>query len=513
MTLPARSAPRSAPRAAPRHASPQPHAPAVNLTFVGAAQEVTGSCILVETPSLRFLVDCGMFQGGREAGARNREVWHFDPRTIDFVLLTHAHIDHSGLLPRLCALGYRGPVFATDATVDLLSVMLLDSAFIQESDWARAQRKKTQAPGRGPAVPPPLYTVAQAQACLEQLKGVPYDRELHPHPNVRCRFRDAGHILGSAILEVWLEEGAGAGDGADGSKGKPRGKVRPATKLVFSGDLGQPGRPIVRDPTPIDAADVLVIESTYGDRLHRPMKETIDELVFVIEDTLRRRQGNIIIPAFALGRTQELLHLLLGLCREGRLPHLQVFVDSPMADKVTEITWKHGEILDEESRALLSLRKQQGPWMDLRFTKSVDESIALNRIKAGAIIVSASGMCDAGRIKHHLRHHLGRPECAIVIIGFQAQGTLGRRLVDGEKRVRILGDDIKVRARIHTIGGLSAHADQAALMGWLRGFRQPPGRTFVVHGEAQTACAFADRISAELHWSVEAPSRGTRIVL
>jgi len=409
------------------------------------------------------------------------------------VLLTHAHIDHSGLLPRLCALGFRGPIFTTHATVDLLSVMLLDSAFIQEGEWARAQRKRSRQPrAEAPAL---LYTVAQAEACLEQLQGTAYDEDVQPQASVRCRFRDAGHILGSAILELWVSE---------------HGRTR---KLVFSGDLGQPGRPIVRDPTPIASADVLVVESTYGNRLHRPMSETIDELVFVIEDTLRRRQGNIIIPAFALGRTQELLHLLLDLCRQGKLPRLQVFVDSPMANKVTEITWKHPEFLDDESRALLSLRQTHPEWLDLRFTRSVEESMALNRIKAGAIIISASGMCDAGRIKHHLRHHLGRPECAIVIIGFQAEGTLGRRLVDGADRVRLFGEDVRVRASIHTIGGLSAHADQAALLAWLKRFDSAPRRSFVVHGEAQTACGFADRIADELGWSVEAPAPGTRVDL
>jgi len=469
----------------------------MKLTFIGAAQEVTGSCFLVETDGLRFLVDCGMFQGGREAHARNLAAWPFEPRDIDFVLLTHAHIDHSGLLPRLCAMGFRGPIITTTATVDLLSVMLLDSAFIQEGDWARAQRRHDHRPGRSraSAIAPLLYTVAQAEACLEQLQGVAYDAELGPHESVRCRFRDAGHILGSAILEIWVSD-----------KGRSR-------KLVFSGDLGQPGRPIVCEPTPIDAADVLVVESTYGNRLHRSMKETIDELVFVIEDTLRRRQGNIIIPAFALGRTQELLYLLVDLCRQGKLPRLQVFVDSPMANKVTEITWRHKEFLDDETRALLSLRQSHPEWLDLRFTRSVEESMALNRIKAGAIIVSASGMCDAGRIKHHLRHHLGRAECAIVIIGYQAAGTLGRRLVDGEKRVRIFDEEITVRAGIHTLGGLSAHADQAALLAWLERFTSAPARTFVVHGEAQTACGFADLVADRLGWSVEAPAPGTRVDL
>lgn len=472
----------------------------MKISFIGAAQEVTGSCFLVQTGQVRFLVDCGMIQGGRDAHERNLRPWPFDPREIDFVLLTHAHIDHSGMLPRLCAMGFKGPIYATTATADLLTVMLPDSAFIQEMEWSRAQRHKGRPTrgGRGASAAAHglLYTVAQAEACLEQVRSLSYDAEKVPAEGVRFRFRDAGHILGSAITEIWIAD-----------EGRER-------KLVFSGDLGQPGRPIVRDPTPIREADVLVIESTYGDRLHRAMQDTIDELVFVIEDVLSRRQGNIIIPAFALGRTQELLFLLTQLARQRRLPPLQVFVDSPMADRVTEITWEHPEVLDDETRAMLSLKPSQRNGMNLRFTKSVEESIALNRLKAGAIIIAASGMCDAGRIKHHLRHHLGRPECAVLIIGFQAAGTLGRRLVDGDKQVRIFGDDIAVRASIHTIGGLSAHADRDALLGWLRGFEKPPQRTFVVHGEAATACGFADTIAATLKWhGVDAPAAGTRIDL
>lgn len=466
----------------------------MRLSFIGAAQEVTGSCCLVETGGLRFLVDCGMFQGGRQAADRNRRAWPFDPRTIDFVLLTHSHIDHSGLLPRLAALGFRGPIHTTRATADLLPVMLLDSAHIQEMAWLRTQRQAAQGrPRKGEG--DLLYTVAQAEACLSQVEGVGYDVEWRPHPSVRGRFRDAGHILGSAILELWIDEG---------------GRTR---KLVFSGDLGQPARPVVRDPTPIADAEVLVVESTYGNRLHRPMQETVDELVEVIEETLRRRQGNVVIPAFALGRTQELLVLLAQLRRQGRLPPLQVFVDSPMAGKVSAITARHPEVLDDETRAMLAPGQPVPDGFALRFTQTVDESVALNRIKAGAVIVAASGMCDAGRIQHHLRHNLGRPECAIVIIGFQAEGTLGRRLVDGARRVRLFGEDIVVRAGIHTIGGLSAHADRDALLGWLRAFRQPPQRTFVVHGEAATARGFADTIAQQLGWTVEAPVAGQQVEL
>jgi metallo-beta-lactamase family protein len=464
----------------------------MQITFIGAAQEVTGSCFLVEDEGLRFIVDCGMRQGGRAQRERNLAPWPFEPRDIDFVLLTHAHIDHSGLLPRLCAMGFRGRIHTTAATADLLSVMLLDSAHLQEADWMRAQRQAGR--GRRPPQPVPqlLYTVAQAQASLEQLEGCRYDEDVVPHPRVRCRFRDAGHILGSAIVEVTVE-----------GSGGPR-------KLVFSGDLGQPGRPIVRDPVAVTQADVLVVESTYGDRLHRPLAATLDELSDVIDRTLRRRLGNVVIPAFALGRTQELLFLLAQLRAQGRLPPLQVFVDSPMADQVTTITARHPEFLDDATREMLSLKRPLPEGMSLSFTRSVAESMALNQVRAGAVIVSASGMCDGGRIRHHLRYNLSRPECAIVIIGFQAQGTLGRRLVDGAKSVKLFGEEQAVRASIHTIGGLSAHADRDALLGWLAHFKTPPARTFVVHGEASTALGFAETVTQRLGWRAEAPAPGTR---
>ncbi|WP_374662876.1 MBL fold metallo-hydrolase RNA specificity domain-containing protein [Inhella sp.] len=461
----------------------------MKISFLGAAQEVTGSCYLIEAGGARFLVDCGMHQGGREQAARNHQPWPFDPAGIDFVLLTHAHIDHSGLLPRLVAMGFKGPIFCTRATADLLGVMLLDSAHIQESSWARMQRRRQR--GRPVQETRLLYTVRQAEESLKQLQGVGYGDSLQAHPAVRVRFQDAGHILGSASLEIWLSEGA---------------RTR---KLVVSGDLGQPGRPIVRDPVAIHEADVLLIESTYGNRLHRPMTDTVEELVQVVDETLARGKGNLIVPAFALGRTQELLLLLTQLVREGRLPRLRVFVDSPMADRVTQLTWKHFDYLDDETRALLAARGVQAKWLDLRFTQSVEESMALNRIHSGAIILAASGMCDAGRIQHHLRHHLGHAGSAVAIVGYQAEGTLGRRLVDGAKQVRVLGDDVRVRARIHTIGGLSAHADQAALLAWCGHFKKSPAQTFVVHGEAQTAQGFAALLHQKLGWTAKAPLAGS----
>ncbi len=456
----------------------------MKLSFMGAAREVTGSCYLVETDQCRFLIDCGMVQGGREAPARNHKRFDFDPRAIDFVLLTHAHIDHSGLLPKLVLNGFGGPVYTTRATTDLLGVMLPDSGHIQEMDADRAQRRHR------PDALPPIYTVQDARNCLEQVRPVDYDERFAPHSSVACCFRDAGHILGSAIIEIWVTE---------------NGVTR---KLVASGDLGQPGRPILKDPTRIEEADVLLIESTYGDRNHKDLPTTLSELADIVEHTLYKRRGNVIVPAFAVGRTQELIYHLHQLTEQGRLSHLNIFVDSPMAVAVTKITKKHFELFDTEAHRITQWHAQAKNLPTMHFVADVAESMALNQIRSGAIIISASGMCDAGRIKHHLRHNLGRPECSVLITGFQAGGTLGRRLVDGEKVVRIFGEEVAVRASIHTLGGFSAHADQKALMAWAGGFSKPPGRTFVVHGEAAAANNFAQQLRTEKNWTVDVPELG-----
>ncbi|HYX64864.1 MAG TPA: MBL fold metallo-hydrolase, partial [Burkholderiales bacterium] len=352
----------------------------MQLRFLGAAGEVTGSCFLVETGKLKFLIDCGMFQGGRLADAKNRR-FAFAPREIAFVLLSHAHIDHSGLLPRLVAAGFGGAVYCTEATRDLSQVMLRDSAYLQEKE----------AEWHGEA---PLYTMAEAEASLRRFVAVQYDTDVRPHESVRVRFRDAGHILGSAILEIW-------------AAGK---------KLVFSGDLGQPDRPIVADPTPIPEADVLLVESTYGNRDHKTLVQTLDELAYALNDTLASRKGNVVIPAFAVGRTQEMLSHMADLQRAKRLPaRMNVYVDSPMALEATRITLKYAPLASPER---------------VRFTEDVSESMKINDVRSGAVIVSASGMCDGGRIRHHLRWNISRPECALIFVGFQAAGTLGRRIVD-----------------------------------------------------------------------------------
>jgi len=458
----------------------------VKLTFCGAARQVTGSCFLFETGGVRFLVDCGMFQGGRAVAAQNHERFAFDPRRISFVILTHAHIDHSGLLPRLAAEGFRGPIYATAATIDIASVLLPDSAYLQEVEAQRAAR-------RGDRIDP-VYTTDDARAVLKQFKAVRYDREFEPAPGVRARLRDAGHILGSAIVELWLTE---------------NGRT---CKVVVSGDLGQPGRPIVRDPTPVTEADVVLVESTYGNRDHKPLQATLDEFIACMRDTLERKRGVVLIPAYAVGRTQEVLYYINRLSREGRLGHVDVFLDSPMAAEVTAITARHLELFDEEARRLVAAPPGESR-MRLKVTESVQDSMALNRIESAAVIISASGMCDGGRIRHHLKHHLPDARSTVIILGFQAAGTLGRRLVDGADSVRILGEDVPVRAEIVTLGGFSAHADQSALLQWLGHFKPAPRQLFLVHGEEDVAGAFAGRIRDKLGWNARIPTHGESVAL
>jgi len=326
---------------------------------------------------------------------------------------------------------------------------------------------------------------------MQQVRAVTYHADVYPHPEVRCRFVDAGHILGSAVIEVWA-----------GGK-----------KIVFSGDLGQPKRLILRDPTPVEEADVVLVESTYGNRLHKNLDDTLDELVEAIQKTLHRK-GNVIMPAFTVGRAQEILYMLVDLTRQRRLHNLKVFVDSPMALAATEITLRHIELFNKEARELLAWgqeRRKELP--DIRFVQDANESMALNDIHSGAIIISASGMCDAGRIKHHLRHNLSRSECSVIFTGFQAVGTLGRRLVDGATHATIFGREIPVRASIHTIGGLSAHADQAGLLHWLGQFRKPPQHTYIVHGESSTAQLFCELVQKQLGWNASVATANEAVLI
>lgn len=458
----------------------------MKIQFLGAAGEVTGSRHSVELilagKQRRFMVDYGMFQGGKEASNKNLEPLPFAPKDLDFVVLTHAHIDHSGLLPRLCAQGFGGPIYCTTATYELLKILLPDSAHLQRADVERAERKQKAGKWRG-EMPIALYSREEVDACLTQFEVLEYGQSIELALGMQLEFHNAGHILGSAIAVMDITE--------DGAQKK---------RCVFSGDIGMKGKVLMPDPDLIKSADVVVVESTYGDRLHRSLQETEDELVQVITATMTAN-GNVVMPAFAVGRTQEILFLLIDLVKRGRLPHLSIWVDSPMATAATHLTQHFFSHLDGQSQATFDWYRSNPGAVDLRFIADVEESKALNKIKGGAIIISASGMCDAGRIVHHLANNLPRAQNAIIITGFQSYGSLGRRLVDKAQKVRLFGEEVPVRASVHTIGGLSAHADQSGLLDWLKGFEKPPKVVFVVHGEPESSSVLAQTIREELHWS------------
>lgn len=447
------------------------------LQVVGGAREVTGSSYLLGVGPSRFLVDCGLRQGGDEAEALNFAPFPFEPSQLGFMLLTHAHIDHSGLIPRLVQKGFNGPIYATEATCDLAEIMLLDSAYIQELEAEWRARKGRRA---GRSVREPLYTERDARKAISLLKPVAYGASHDVAPGVRVVFHDAGHILGSAVLALDLEEGG----------------LR--TRVVFSGDVGQPDRPIVRDPEFLEHTDYLVMESTYGDRIHEPDEAPVDELAAILEEA-ERSGGNVIIPAFAVGRTQELLFFLNKIEDERGL-NMPVYVDSPLATKATEVFRRHPEVYDEESLRLVDDPGGIFDFSRVHYTASADESRALNE-KRGIVIISASGMAEAGRIRHHLKHNLWRPEAHVVIVGFQAEHTLGRRLLEGAERVRIFGEEIAVKAHIHELTGLSAHADQAQLISWASHFKQPR-LVILTHGELGAAETLKARLEEQLRFKV-----------
>ncbi|MBN1632101.1 MAG: MBL fold metallo-hydrolase [Thermoleophilia bacterium] len=447
------------------------------IQICGAARAVTGSCFLVEVGDTRFLVDCGMHQGGDREEALNFERFSFDPDELDFVLLTHAHIDHSGRLPRLVKQGFSGPIYATPATCDLVEIMLLDSAYIQEME-AEWQTRKARRAGRKAAEP--LYDQADARETLPLLKPVEYGKSRQVALGVNVVFHDAGHILGSALLELELEE-----NGAKAS-------------VVFSGDVGQPDQPIIRDPTILEHTDYLVMESTYGDRVHERNGEPKAELAAILKDA-KRSGGNVIIPAFAVGRTQEILYFLREIFVETDLD-MPVYVDSPLASRATEIFRRHRDVFDEEAWKIVG---EPGGIFDfpmVKYTESADESKKLNE-ERGVVIISASGMADAGRVRHHLKHNLWRPESHVVIVGFQAQGSLGRRIKDGADKVRLFGEDIAVKAHIHDLDGLSAHADQEQLLSWASNFKSPR-LVILTHGEETAVLTLKKLLEDKLNFKV-----------
>lgn len=485
----------------------------MKINFLGAAQAVTGSCYILETGGHRFSVDCGMHQGNREIEKRNLNMDNYRPASLDFVLVTHAHIDHIGLLPRLVGAGFKGKIYATPPTVDLMKILLLDSAHIQEMD-AEQRMRRNQRKGKGaqpaPAVerrgkaapaahyPPmerraammeePLYTTEDATATFPLIEAVRYDTPFEPAPGIRVTYRDAGHILGSAFVEVeYVEEG------------KP-------TRIIFSGDLGRPDQLILRDPSTGGRADYLFLESTYGDRDHKSSETSREELAQAIDYSYKNRE-KVIIPAFAVERTQQILYTLFLLREAGKLPaDMPVYLDSPLAIQATEIFRRHPEYFDEQTRALIKSGKDPLALPNLRFSLSTEESRAINAMTGSAVVISASGMANAGRIRHHLRHNLWRKGASVVFCGYQGEGTPGRKIVDGAKHITIFGEEISVAAKIFTIGGFSAHAGQSEILKWLGSFDGKDTKVVLIHGEVKALDTLSGIIKEKLGMEVHVPS-------
>ena len=455
----------------------------MKIRFLGAAREVTGSCCHLSLDDVELLVDCGMHQG-KNGEEKNETAFEFNPAGIDALFLTHAHIDHSGLVPRLVREGFKGRIITTPATADLVEILLRDSAHIQEKD-AEWLTRKSRRKGKERRFEP-LYTMSDVEAMIPLFSRKDYGETGKVNRGIKYRFTDAGHILGSGTLELWYKGGRGE------------------KKIVFSGDIGKKGNPIINDPRHTTQTDYVVVESTYGNRLHRGMEESIEELRDAIESTFKKG-GNVLIPSFAVGRTQDILYILNKLVRERKLRPLNVYVDSPLAEEATRIYLSYPEYYDEEARKLFQLK--EGDAVKLHFTKNVEDSQRINKINSGAVIIAGSGMCEGGRIRHHLKHNLWRSECSIIFVGFQAQGTLGRQIVDGAKTVHFLGEDFAVKARICTIGGFSAHGDQGELLEWLSTFSTNP-EVFIVHGEETSALAFEKAVKEKLGLVTHVPHLG-----
>ncbi len=461
----------------------------MKITFLGAAHEVTGSCTLLEVGDKRGLVDYGMEQG--------KDLFENEPLPIpasklDFVLLTHAHIDHAGRLPLLYKEGFRGAVYATEATVSLCGIMLRDSANIQiaEAEWQNRKNKR-----KGGEEIEPLYDLEDVEGLMGLMRPCRYNAEIQVNECVTVRMTDVGHLLGSAAIEVWLSEA---------------GETR---KITFSGDIGNFSQPILRDPSPVRDTDYLLIESTYGDRLHSEERpDYVAELAGRIQQTLDRG-GNMVIPSFAVGRTQEMLYFIREIKERGLVTghgEFPVYVDSPLAIEATSVFLQCDvDYLDDETRRLIRAGINPIVFPGLQLAVSQEESKAINEDKTPKLILSASGMCDAGRVRHHLKHNLWRPECSVLFVGYQSAGTLGRLLIDGIKRVKLFDEEIEVRAQIDTLPGVSGHADKNGLIAWLRGFEQPPRLTFVNHGDPESADSFTACLNQELGYPAFAPYSGT----
>ena len=462
----------------------------MQLKVFGAAGEVTGSAHLIEAAGRRVLFDCGLIQGSPKDEARNAEPFPFNVQELDAVVLSHAHIDHSGRLPLLVKAGYRGKIYAQRASRDLCKIMLKDAAFLNERDVEWENRKRER---KGVPLLEPLYTVADAQQAMRQFRAVDYDEMIEVARGIRIRLRDAGHILGSAIVEIFLSEG-----GVE-------------KKIVFSGDLGQKDMPILRDPTMVEDADLVMLESTYGDREHRGKGDTLGEIGEALK-AAAGAGGNLLIPSFAVGRAQDILYLFGKHFDEWGLDRWEIFLDSPMAIEATQVYMQHSDLYDKEARELWKEHKAESLLPNLHLNHTAKQSMQLNNVRSGAIIIAGSGMCTGGRIRHHIKHNIWRRNTHMIIPGFQAQGTTGRALVDGAEFIRIWGETVRVKATLHTINGLSAHADRHGLSEWYAHFRNRPP-VLLVHGEANAQQHFAAHLRQTLQAPVKIAEQGEAIDL
>lgn len=465
----------------------------IKLNFLGAVENVTGSRYLLEVDGTRVLIDCGLYQE-RQLRGRNWDKFPIPPDSINAVLVTHAHLDHCGLLPKLIKDGFKGKIYCTEATAEIAKIVLLDSGHLQEED-ARYKRKRHKKEGRkSPRPVKPLYTVTDAQAALPHFSPVKYKQTVAVSDSVEATFYDAGHILGASMIKVKVS-----------SDGQSR-------TILFSGDLGRVNRPILRDPTLFEEADYCFIESTYGDRVHGEYANIKDNFADIINDTFKTG-GKIVVPSFSVERAQEILYYLNELFLEDKIPHMPAFLDSPMAIRVTEVFKDHPELFDEEMTELLSRHESPFDFAGLKMSRSTKESKAISNVKGTAMIIAGSGMCTGGRVKHHLVNNISRPESTILFVGYQATGTLGRRIINGETPVRILGQNYHVKARIARLHGFSGHADKDELLGWLKNFKTPPKKVFVVHGESEVAHSFAKYVTQETGFETIVPTYQQEIVI
>lgn len=452
----------------------------MKIQFLGASKVVTGSNYLITTKNHRILIDCGMFQGNEALEALNHEDFQFDPKEIDFLILSHAHIDHSGRIPKLIKDGFKGKIFSTKATRDLAEIMLVDSGYIQESDVEWENRKRSRA-GKPPITP--LYTAEDAAYSLRFFESILYNQKTKINENISLRFKDAGHILGSSIVELWIHEN------------------EDTVKIVFSGDLGTKNKPLIRDPEFVEEADYLIMESTYGNRIHEKPEARMDKLMKVINDTVSRG-GTVLIPSFSVGRTQELIYELKKYYESNdQLEHflrVPIYIDSPMAISATEIFKRNVDCFDQETKKMILDGENPLQFENLFFVRDHKESMRLNDIEFPKVIISASGMCTAGRIRHHLKHNLWKAKNSVIFVGYQAHGTLGRILQEGVSKVKLLGEEIAVLSEIHSIEGFSGHADQKDLLNWIKSFKKQPKKIFIVHGEEDASKEFSIKIKEEL---------------